>query len=293
MRWLLAILLAASCACAWAQASSDLLVEAVQSPAWLERAGKREPLSVGMRLSGEDRVISGQNARVLLRMPEGSLVKLGADGRLDLDRLALREERDSFLVTAALNVVKGAFRFTTQAARRFQGRREVDVRIATVTVGIRGTDLWGKAADDRDIVCLIEGRISVQRESEPAFAMDQPLSFYIAPKNAPPLPVAPVPKEQLEIWSAETEIQPRAGATRTDGDWLVYLTDVVTEVQARALHAALRDAGVPAELHPVELRGNVFYRVRIRQLPSLDEANALAERLRAFPGVTTPSVVRG
>jgi len=230
---------------------------------------------------------------VLLRMPEGSLVKLGADGRLDLDRLAVREEPQSTLVTAALNVVKGAFRFTTQAARRFQSRREVDVRIATITVGIRGTDLWGKAADDRDIVCLIEGSINVQRESEAAFAMDQPLSFYIAPKNAPALPVAPVPQEQLETWAAETEIQPRTGATRAGGDWIVYVTDITYQPQASAVEAALRSAGYPAELHPVPLRGSVFYRVRIRNLPSFEEAGALAARLRAFPGVANPSVVRG
>ena len=289
--WLTLILLAVS-ECVLAQ-TSDLVVEGVQSPAWVERAGKREPLSVGMQISGKDRVISGQDARVLLRMPEGSFVKLGAEGLLDLDRLSVRAEPQNAVVSAALNVVKGAFRFTTQAARRFQGRREVDVRIATITVGIRGTDLWGKAADDRDIVCLIEGRISVQRESEPAFAMDQPLSFYIAPKNAPPLPVAPVPREQLDIWSAETEIQPRAGATRAGGDWLVYVSDIVYEQQAKSLQVILREAGYPAELHPVELRGNVFYRVRIRQLPSIDEANALADRLRSLPGVVHPSVVRG
>ena len=292
MRLLLTILLLAISGLGLAQ-TSEIIVEGVQSPAWFERASKREPLSVGMRLSDQDRVISGREARVLLRLAEGSLVKLGADGRLELDRLSSRDDPQNAVVTAALNVVKGAFRFTTQAASRFQGRREVDVRIATITVGIRGTDLWGKAADDRDIVCLIEGKVSVQRESEPAFAMDQPLSFYIAPKNAPPLPVAPVPKEQLEIWSAETEIQSRAGATRESGDWLVYVTEVVQQNQASRLHAALRVAGYPAELHPVELRGNVFYRVRIRHLPSFDEANALAERLSAFPGVTNPSAVRG
>ena len=293
MCWLLMIVLFAVSAGASAQ-TPDFVVEGVQSPAWIERAGRREPLSVGMRLSDRDRVISGKDARVLLRMPEGSFVKLGADGRLELDRLAVREEPQSALMTAALNVVKGAFRFTTQAASRFQARREVDVRIAsTITVGIRGTDLWGKAADDRDIVCLIEGDIRVQREGEAAFAMDQPLSFYIAPKNAPALPVAPVSKEQLNTWSAETEIQPRAGATRAGGDWIVYVGDITYQSQATVLQGVLREAGYPAELHPLELRGNVFYRVRIRNLPSHDEANALAERLRSAHGVVNTSVVRG
>ena len=37
----------------------------------------------------------------------------------------------------------------------------MSIRVATVTAGIRGTDLWGKSAADRQIVCLIEGRIEV------------------------------------------------------------------------------------------------------------------------------------
>jgi hypothetical protein len=54
LRLLLTIVLMALCAYSSAQAS-DLFVEGVQSPAWVERAGKREPLSAGMRLSDRDR----------------------------------------------------------------------------------------------------------------------------------------------------------------------------------------------------------------------------------------------
>jgi hypothetical protein len=246
-----------------------------------------------MQLTDRDRVVSGRDARVLLRMPEGSLVKLGADGRLDVDRLLVRKDPEGSVVTAALNVLGGAFRFTTQVAAQFRGRREVDVRIATITAGIRGTDLWGKAADDRDIVCLIEGNISVSREGEQPFAMNQPLSFYIAPRNAPALPVAPVPKEQLERWAAETEIQSGSGAAREGGQWMLYLTDVVGEEQALRLQARLRDAGYPAQVNSVTVRDLTFYRVRIENLPSYDEARSLGERLASFPEVRSPRPVRG
>ncbi|MCC6197590.1 MAG: FecR domain-containing protein, partial [Burkholderiales bacterium] len=145
-------------------AAAAVLVEAVQSPAWVERDGRREPLAPGMQLDERDRVVSGRNARVLLRMPEGSLVKLGEEGRLALDRIAVGREAQRNVVTASLDVLQGAFRFTTQVAARFRGERRIDIRIATVTAGIRGTDVWGKAAADRDIVCLIEGDIAVQRQ---------------------------------------------------------------------------------------------------------------------------------
>jgi len=291
MRTLLAAVLGAAAALA-AAAGYPAVVEGVQSPAWVERAGKREPLAVGMQLGDRDRVVSGSDARVLLRMPEGSLVKLGADGQLALDKLLTRREAQGNFVSATLDVLRGAFRFTTQATSRFRGRREVDVRIATITAGIRGTDLWGKAAADRDIVCLIEGRISVERRGDQPFVMDQPLSFYIAPKDAPPLPVQPVAEEQLKQWADETEIQPGRGAVRRGGRWKVYLAEVGEQGEALKIYDAVREAGYPAEIRPLSAGGRLVYRVRIANLPNEAEANALAARVKSLPGVQEPRVTR-
>ncbi|MGH8664789.1 MAG: FecR domain-containing protein [Burkholderiales bacterium] len=261
-------------------------IEAVQSPAWVERSGVREPLAVGMVLRNSDRVVSGADARIVLRMPEGSLIKLGSQAQLALDRLSVQREPEGTLVTAALEVLRGAFRFTTQAAARFRGRRQIDVRIATLTAGIRGTDLWGKAAEERNIVCLIEGRISVQRGTEAAFVMDEPLSFYIAPKNAPPLPVQPVPPEQLQKWAVETEMQPGAGGARRNGRWRVDLALARTQAEALALYDRLREAGYPAQIRPVKDAEGYSYAVGIRHLASEVEAAGLAARLKDMPGVT-------
>lgn len=283
LRTILALLLVAA---AGVVRAAYPVVEGVQSPAWVERAGKREPLAVGMQLGEQDRVVSGADARVLLRMPEGSLVKLGADGQLTLDRLLTRREAQGNFVSAALEVLRGAFRFTTQATTRFRGRREIDIRIATVTAGIRGTDVWGKAAPDRDIVCLIEGRISVERSGDPAVVMDQPRSFYIAPRNAPPLPVQPVSEAQLRQWFEETEIQASSGAARRGGRWKLYVADAAEQQEALTVYDALRAAGYPAEIRPVRSDGRFSYRVRIPNLPSEAEANALAARVGSLPGVT-------
>lgn len=276
-----------------AQAAAEAVVEAVQSPAWVERVGRLEPLSIGMQLRDGDRVVSGAQGRVLLRLAEGSSVKLGEQAQLAIDRLALRREPEGSLMTAALDVLRGAFRFTTQTTHRFRGRREFDVRIATVTAGIRGTDIWGKAAADRDIVCLIEGRISVQRDGEAQFTMDQPLSFYIAPKNAPALPVQPVSSEQLAQWAAETEILPGQGGARQGGRWHVQLAQVDDQQGALAVYDTVRAAGYPARIRPATVDGRLVYRVRIGNLPDQAEAQALANRIRALPGLGEISVGRG
>lgn len=273
--------------------ASEAIVEAVQSPAWVERSGAREPLAVGMALRNGDRVVSGADGKVLLRLAEGSSVKLGEQAQLALDRLAMRREADRRgLATAALDVLKGAFRFTTPAANRFRGRREVDVRIATVTAGIRGTDLWGKAADDRDIVCLIEGRIDVQRQGDAQFVMDQPLSFYIAPRNQPPLPVQPVPAEQLRQWAIETDIAPGRGGASGGGRWNVYVAEVPDQAGALTAYDALRGAGFPAQIRPSGTGDALVYRVRVGNLSSRADAEALAVRVRALAGIGEVSVRR-
>ena len=268
----------------------EAVVEAVQMPAWVERGAERIPLAPGMALRDSDRVRTGDNARIVLRMAEGSTVKLGEKGSLLLDNMRMQRKQNVFAAT--MKVFEGAFRFTTNVLVKYRGRREVEVTIATVTAGIRGTDLWGKAAPDRDIVCLIEGIIEVKRGADAPIIMDQPLMFYIAPKDKPPLPVAPVPKEQLEQWSAETEIQTGRGASRRGGRWKVVLATVDTPQEALKIYDAVRAAGYAAEIRPQGEPGKHTYDLRLSQLPSKAEAQALADSLRGKMGVAEPKVTQ-
>jgi hypothetical protein len=270
------------------RAAPAAVVEAVQMPAWVERDGAKIPLAPGMELRGQDRVRTGPDARILLRTAEGSSVKLGERGSLLLENLRMQRRENVF--EATMNVFEGAFRFTTNALVKYRGRRYVQVTISAVTAGIRGTDLWGKAAPDRDIVCLIEGAIEVRRGTEAPFVMDQPLSFYIAPKNKPALPVAPVDPKQLEQWATETDVQAGRGAARQGGKWKVVLATVETPAEALKVYDAVRAEGYAARIHPDDREGKHVYDVRLSQLPSKAEAQALADALRGKMGVTAPRV---
>jgi len=271
-----------------AQGAPSAVVEAVQMPAWVERGADRIPLAPGMALRDRDRVRTGDRARILLRMAEGSAVKLGEKGSLLLDNMRMQPAQSVFAAT--LKVFEGAFRFTTNVLVKYRGRRRVEVSIAAVTAGIRGTDLWGKAAPDRDIVCLIEGAVEVRRGADAPIIMDQPLSFYIAPKDKPALPVAPVSKAQLEQWATETEIQAGRGAARRGGRWKVVLGSVGTQAEALALYDAVRAAGYAADIRPEVVRGKHTYDVRLSRLASRSDAQTLADALRGKMGVAAPRV---
>ncbi len=263
-------------------AAQTLTVEGVVSPAWVERGGNREPLIAGTRLDGRDKVHTGPASRALLRMAEGSAVKLGENAILTVDDLVEKKGADTRLVTAALDVVRGAFRFTTGVFGKGSAQRDIKIRIATVTAGIRGTDVWGKSEAKRDIVCLIEGKIAVEHGGE-QFTMQDPLSFFVAPRKGKPQPVAPVSKQQVDAWSEETEIREGTGAIRRGGRYRVEVISTRDHSAAVQGRNKVREAGFPAAIATVrDSYGNEEHRVRVGGLAGAKDAQALAQKLRAL-----------
>jgi len=272
-----------------AAAVPDAEVEGLQLPVWLVRASKREPLALGSRLRNGDRIESGSGARVLLRLGDGSLVKLGEHARFSLDGMA-RTRQGAGLFNATLGVLQGAFRFTTTAFYDYRGSREVQVRFTTVTVGIRGTDLWGKSTEDRDIVALIEGKVTLERTGEGPVTMDQARTVYQAPRNARALPIEPIAAEQLGLYAAETEIAAGQGALGKGGRWRVYAARANSQSEALAVYDRLREAGYPVTIDPVLADGRTVYRVRLTGLLSERDATAVAVKLKVELGLDEVSV---
>ena len=265
MKRILAIMFGAGLALAAVQAMAApaAVVEGVQMPAWVEHDGVRTPLAPGMALVGGDRVSTGAESRLLVRLAEGSRVKLGPNATLAITEI---EPDRGGVFRAALHVLEGAFRFTTEALAK-ASRRDVSITLNTVTAGIRGTDLWGRSTEDKQIVCLIEGKIDVKPDNEGALTMERPLEFYQR-EHGKSLPVGQVSPEQLAKWAAETEIEKGAGAAMRGGKWKLTLATVSTQGDALDLYARLRAAGYPARIYPVMAGGKRVYRVRITQLPS-------------------------
>lgn len=266
------------------------VVDTVQMPAWVEHNGVRLPLEPGKALQNRDRVITGAGARVLIQLAEGSGVKLGENAQLDLNAFGWRDKR---VFTAALDVARGAFRFTTGVFAKLHQKRAVNVRIATITAGIRGTDLWGSSDDERDLICLIEGRITVSHPVNEVREMSEALSFYVAPKGAAPNPVGKVDPEQILKWAAQTEVQAGSGYVRRGGQWKVELAVVESEIDALALYDRARAAGYAVSIKPRKAAGGGYrYALRVSQLASSSEAAVLAERLKLTFGLTAPAVTR-
>ncbi len=259
--------------------AESAVVEAVQYPAWLERGGAAVPLTPGTALRPSDQLRTGTNARVQIKMGEGSTVKLGENARFSIDRV---DDRGAF--RAALSVLSGAFRFTTDALRKAQ-RRDISIKVKSVTAGIRGTDLWGKSTDERDLVCLLEGKIAVGSEGHPTVTLDQRLDFYQRPRDGAPS-VAKVDEKQIAQWARETEMSPDGAGARVGGDWRVTVAAFPSRDDALQLNRRVRASGYPSA---VAAREGAFL-VEIGALAGESEARALMANLRSIPGVSMPVI---
>lgn len=283
MQVLKRILALAALAAAPAWAVPQATVDAVQMPAWIERDGRVRPLAVGMPIAHGDRIRTGADARVYLKLAEGSTVKLGENAQMALFGRNLKPQSE---FKGALDVLAGAFRFTTDALKRVRAR-EVAIRVGTATAGIRGTDLWGRSSAQEDLICLIEGHIEIAHAGLAApVAMAEPKTFFLAPRGAAPQAVVPVDPQELERWARQTEILAGDGAARLRGKWKLLLGRHAAERDALAQYDAARTAGFAARIMPRPAEAQAWnYDVELRGFASAGEALAAAARLQAATGI--------
>lgn len=261
-------------------ATPDAEVEALQMPAWLTRGGERVPLEIGAALRNGDAITTGDGSRVVLRLAEGSTVKLGENARFELNGMAQGRSNNQQTFKGTLGVRQGAFRFTTAPEDKARSKREIDVQFVTVTASIVGTDLWGKSGIDREIVALVDGEITVKRKGEAAVSMNEAKSVYIAPEGAPSRPVSAITLAQLNAFAQETEMQAGAGGAGKVGNWKVYAARTPSQEEAVEVLEKLRDAGFAAAVQQAMSGGKQIYAVRIAGLLSEADGVAVAAKLR-------------
>jgi hypothetical protein len=258
-------------------AAPDMLVEGIRLPAWVVRDGQRKPLALGASLKNSDRVSTGSNARVLLRLGDGSMVKLGENASLALSNLV--HLAVNLFLSGTLFLLEGALRFTTQTAMKHRARRDITVQFATLTAGIRGTDIWGKNLGDKEVIVLIEGKITVTRQGEQTIQMNDALTYVQAPRTGAAT-MQPVLADQLKAWAEETELGEAHGSLRKGGRWKLYIGSYREQLQALSLYDSLRREGYPVRIQPQQAEDGTRYRLRLAGFPSQQEADVVGLRLK-------------
>lgn len=266
------------------------VVEGLQAPAWLLRDGNIFPLAVGALLQNNDRIETGKKARVLLSLAEGSHVKLGENATFDLNNMEPKSDNNTF--KGVLNVLKGAFRFTTGLLGKQTAKRDISVQFGTITAGIRGTDFWGIVDEKKDLVALIEGKIDVGHIGGVTDHLIEPLQVFTANKNEAPSAVNKIDFVTVTLLAKETDFVDNNGVTKVDGAWRVNMGFYRKLADAQKALNSYQSLGYNVKLAKRDATGARRYQIYLDQFASYAEAKGAAKGLIENFGLEVVRVVK-
>ena len=274
-------------------AMATVLVDSLNYPVWIERDEQSKPLSPGDRLREGDVVQTGIFGRVWLQVDDGSVVKLGQTTRFVVTQVKFLTEEEETFLQASFNVLKGAFRFTSRffEPKRNTGHR-VNFKIGTITAGIRGTDIWGRSADDEDFVALIEGGIEVSSSGSTPVVIDQPLSLYRKAKSQSADAPQPVTLETIQKLAAETELDKDAGIASITGEYQLILMSLRTPELIDANINRFVKAGYSVNTGVLDIDGETYTRVFMSGLVDRVAAGKLGYRIEQEFGIENTWVLK-
>jgi len=268
-------------------AVASAIAESLQMPAWIVHNDKKMSLKLGATIFSGDRIITGESARIRVRLAEQSTVKLGEMGEIYFANLETGDDVEPF--KGDINVDEGAFRFTTSKKRR---ALNLNFHFRAISAGVRGTDIWGRSTDEETLLCLIEGKITVQRQGETPFPMEEALTYFSLTPDQQVTRVVTVSEETLSSWAAETEINDSEGAISKDGSWAVNLASVQQNSTAIKMVDLLNAQGYAAQIQQKEISDNLWSRIQIRGFKSSESARYFADKINGRFGIAGPWILK-
>ena len=260
--------------------NTGTVVEAVQVPAWVERDGQRRPAQPGQTLRINDKAFTAEGSRMLLRMSDRSVIKLGEKSEFQIEALTAKQQgvAGPSEITSVLRLITGVFRYATDYTSKALGHtRNINLKLATATVGIRGTDFWSMTDADHDAVCLFEGQVAVQRDQQPDIDLGHPGAFWVTRTGQPDGPAGQATPQELMKFIAQAELKAGTGVLLEGGRWRTVAGLHTSASAGSSQRQRLQAAGYPADM--VEKQGR--FEVRISEFATEADARSVLERLQA------------
>lgn len=260
----------AECGAPLHAAPGPVTIDAVQVPAWVERNGQRSAAEPGMSLRAQDKALTAAGSRMRLRMDDRSAIQLGEQTEL------LVRSQDAF------KLITGVFRYVTGRSSTDLGNgRDLSLELGSASVLMRGADIWSTTNTDREATCVFDGKAEVVRDARPRITLDKPGALWIVYSGEPEKPADQATPAQWTQFIAQSELQAGNGVLLPRGRWRTVAALVNRPAEAAALQTRLQAAGYPAE---IKAKGG-HHEVRINQLATRSDAEALLHRLRSDTGL--------
>ena len=162
-------------------------LERIQGEATVWRGETAIPAKTGDEITRGDTLSTAADSRLLVVFKDGTQLTLGERAEAFIEYFVYNPIKKKG--AAFVEVVKGAFRFTSGRIREFSDKR-VEVRAGSLTFAADGSDFWGgPVEDDAYAFLLISGRLEVRNDAGMVILQKKRLGSTIAkPGHAPDVP---------------------------------------------------------------------------------------------------------
>ena len=166
-------------------------------------AEQTRPLTTGATVLVGDTIETEDRTRVEIRFLDGTLLKLGDNSRITVNQYVYDPDRS--LGRLFLDLVTGVFRVISGADTVFQQDAFL-VQTPVASIGIRGTDFWGRQSAAQLQVALLDESAIVISNGAGSVVLENALETTIVTSatEAPSPPFALTP-EQLEAAAATVD----------------------------------------------------------------------------------------
>jgi len=137
-------------------------VERLQNQATASYDGAERPLALAAPVMFEDMLRTGAGARLTSRLVDDSLLTLGENASMIIDRFVYDPDADSR--TVILRNAAGAFLLAVENLGNTP-ENQVEVHTPVAVIGIRGTTVWGGEIDDGYGVLALDGTVTVTTDA--------------------------------------------------------------------------------------------------------------------------------
>ncbi len=285
MKKIIILLFSLLAICNSTMAFANITVAAIQPPVWKLQDGKKTALFAGDIVKPQDTLLSGINSRILLNMGEGSGMEFGANTQTVIKKAPEPNKR---IAEAVVNILQGAFRFTTGTFAANKARA-ISINLRHSTVGIRGTDLWGSTNNNNDYVVLIEGNIDINPISSNTLVNVQtPYTVYQTPLASNPspagttnhLPLETISQNSLNRLAQQTRLLDNKPVLYANGLYSVVIGSARKPEHAMQLSKTYQQAGYPVISQQAHINGVSYTRALVNGFKDLAQAQQFTQQLQ-------------
>jgi len=250
----------------WQLPLSAATVQALVSPAWVERNGVRQALQADQQLTLEDSIETALGGKVRLLLEPGVVLKLGSDSRVRLG-------------DHKLTLLKGLLRLKM---KRPVGQRAYRLYSHDrPTLELSAGELWLNSSVNRWRACRVKGSVVVEVSPKKALLLSRPRRcFEWLPGEAQGVERR-LTKRRFKRRLQEVNIVKDEGILTPSGRWVAYLGQFQRK-GGEGLLFRLRHQGFPAESEMAYFSGEESQRIMVRGFYEELEALAFIRRYRSW-----------